>query len=348
MDTHLNIGLIDTPLSGTKESTAIKRWGIDPDHETRKYLSHSDINIGLLLGHESIAETPILPDCRVYLAESVQETNLSLKLLEALDWMANQPIKVLAMPFGEHHGSPFMIPMIQQLLDKDILPVAAIGNKGAGQFSAPGCYQGVLSVGATDRDGHVAAYSGSLNQQNGQCVKPDVVTNGEVFAENRTFQGTSFATTRVAGTLALLRNQNPSVTCQQFINHTCTSSTPLPEAFQRRCAHGTFNPETLKKQLTSNTLEAQSPLSISGKFTDPQLLRVLKQTAANEELEVIACPENHDLEAYKDVKVLRTFAENRVFHIQAPVATLKMMHAQPDILVLQSLHIPPISILQLR
>lgn len=343
----INIGLIDTPLERTGSSDQIIRWRGNSGSGSSQFLSHADINVGLLIGHEAVEETPILPNSRLYVAEAVQESQLALKLLEALEWISNQPVKVVAMPFGEHHGSPFMIPMIQQLLDKDILPVAAIGNKGAGQFSAPGCYQGVLSIGATDATGNVTTYTGSLNRQDGKCLKPDVLTNGDVIADQRLLRGTSFATTRIAGHLASLRHQYPNVTYQQFISHTQLSSTVLPPEFQRRSAHGIFDLKKLNEPIKSEGPGKQSTLSISGKFTDPNLLRLIKQSPNDILVEALVCPAFPELPPYQGVSVRRTFAQNRIFHVKAPVTTLKMMHAQADILVLQSLHIPPISILHL-
>ncbi len=347
MTRGINIGLIDTPLERTKVSDQIVRWEGGFRSNSTDFLSHSDINAGLLMGLEEVNETPILPSGTIYLAEAVQETNLALRLLEALEWMANQPVKVVAMPFGEHHGSPFMIPMIQYLLDKDILPVAAIGNKGAGQFSAPGCYQGVLSVGATDIEGNVPTYSGSLNRQNGKCLKPDVLTLGSVSTENRKVQGTSFATTRLAGHLAIIRQQYPNVTCQQLISHTCLSANTIDDKFKHRCAHGIINFEKLNQPIKPQGPGVRNALSISGKFTDPNLLRIIKQSPVDKLIDVLVCSTTPELPPYAGIIVHRSFAKNKIFHITASVTTLKMMHSQSDISVLQSLQIPPISILHL-
>ncbi len=348
MPPSLNIGLIDTPLSKTEASTHIQKWPGGPASSPSSYLSHSDINVGLLLGSKSVDASPILPKGHIYIAEAVQEDHLALRLLESLEWMAQQPVKVVAMPFGEHHGSPFMIPMIQHLLDKDILPVAAIGNKGAGQFSAPGCYQGVLSIGATDAQGIPATYSGSLNLQNGQCLKPDLLANGEVMADNRIFRGTSFATTRIAGYLASFRHKHPNVTCQQTINHTFFSCDTLPIAFKHRSRLGVLNLEQLGKTPVSENLPPRKALSITGKFTDPNLLRRLERSRSDMMIETIVCPKKPDLSAYTGIEVVRSFANDQILVIKASVSTLLMMHTQPDILVLQSQEIPPISILQLR
>lgn len=343
----LNIGLIDTPLERTELSNQIIRWKGGPEMKTTPFLSHSDVNVGLLIGHDEVDETPIIPNSTIYLAEGVQETNLALNLLEALEWMANQPVKVVAMPFGEHHGSPFMIPMIQQLLDKDILPVAAIGNKGAGQFSAPGCYSQVLSVGATDINGTVPVYSGSLNRNDGSCIKPEVLTLGSVKTASKIVQGTSFATTRLAGSLAILRHNNHNATCQQLINHTYLSANTIQDEFRHRCAHGIVDLEKLNQPIESQSPGKRNALAISGKFTDPNLLMLIKQSPADALIDALVCPTTPELPPYAGVFVHRTFADKKIFHIKAPITTLKMMHTQSDILVLQSLHIPPISILHL-
>lgn len=348
MTDAIHIGLIDTPLERTIASNQIVRWEGGPETRATNFFSHSDVNVGLLIGNDQVAETPIIPTGTIYLADAVQETNLAFKLLEALEWIAKQPVNVVAMPFGEHHGSPFMIPMIRHLLDKDILPVAAIGNKGAGQFSAPGCYHGVLSVGSVDESGKVATYSGSLNLPDGKCLKPEVLTNGSVFVNNRHIQGTSFAATRLAGHLAVLRHKNPHVNYPYVINHVYSSCQPVQAGFKHRCEHGILNLNLLGRPFYHNDSISTKQMTISGKFTDPFLLRQIEQSPPHKTVDLIVCPKNTDLGAYPGIEVVKTFANDQIFAIKASVSTIRMMHTQPDILVLQSQQIPPLSILQLR
>ena len=99
-------------------------------------------------------------------------------------------------------GVPFFI------IFQCILPIAAIGNEGAGKYRAPGFYNNVLSVGAINGGGNVAPFSGSYNDKNTECIKPDIATLGvdieSSFTKIGKQSGTSMAATILAGHAAQL------------------------------------------------------------------------------------------------------------------------------------------------
>lgn len=102
-----------------------------------------------------------------------------------------------------------------------IIPIAANGNGGPECVSsrAPGCYDIVISVGATNSSDGLANYSSRGPTRDGR-VKPDISAPGSKIrscwnasdGDFRTISGTSMATPHVAGVVALVLSANASLT----------------------------------------------------------------------------------------------------------------------------------------
>jgi len=109
--------------------------------------------------------------------------------------------------------------MVNALRAKNVLPVFAVGNEGPGTSRFPGNYDNVLSVGACDRNGAVADFSGSQRfLQPTPRMVPDLVAPGVDILScvpNGRFarmSGSSMATPHVAGLAALLFSAMPEAT----------------------------------------------------------------------------------------------------------------------------------------
>ncbi len=115
-----------------------------------------------------------------------------------------------------------------------IFPVFAAGNAGPtiGSVSSPASNVGVFSVGATDADDEVAAFSARGPSPWGE-IKPAVVAPGVgvlstipggVYGEKN---GTSMATPHVAGLAALMRAVSPTVSIQRMASLITETAHPL-------------------------------------------------------------------------------------------------------------------------
>lgn len=154
----------------------------------------------------------------------------------AMEWCAGRPdIEIMNMSAGLFGYREGLETQVLDLLATGVLPVIAIGNEGRNQTRSPGNYLQVLSVGASNKDRHVSAFSGS-----GQMVfeshaysVPSLVAPGEsVYScvkdggyEN--WDGTSMATPIVAGVAALLLERYPDLTLSELGERLLASCIPL-------------------------------------------------------------------------------------------------------------------------
>lgn len=128
--------------------------------------------------------------------------------------------------------------LLQQLRNSNILPVAAIGNAGAGQFGFPGAFSEAVGVGAVDFNHGVANFSGSAPATANQVAKPDVAGYGvgvnssverdyDGVSIYQRFNGTSMASPYVAGIAALYRSQDPTLSVEEVSDKLMQTARPV-------------------------------------------------------------------------------------------------------------------------
>lgn len=139
------------------------------------------------------------------------------RVLGGMDWAVGLEVRILSMSLGFRGWWDDFLQLTRILRARNVLPVFAVGNEGAGTSRSPGNYPEALSVGAHDRSKRIPSWSSSQRFDRMQDpVVPDLVLPGVSVVSARpgggyqTMDGTSMATPHMAGLAALLMEAYPS------------------------------------------------------------------------------------------------------------------------------------------
>ena len=239
-------------------------YGFDTD-------SHGTHVAGILAG----SRRGIAPGAKLYMASVIESetTGTSLtRVIEGLNWLLSKFVEgenqhlpaVINMSLGMPEVAPRDISradyetriramryIVQDLLEANVLTVAAIGNSGEDTCGYPGAFGETLGVGAVDFEHQVAAFSGNRRPITGpiEADKPDLVGYGvNVFScterdmEGRSYydgmDGTSMASPYVAGIAALYRCAMPARQAADIRETVLKNCLPLPKQPAHRVGMG--------------------------------------------------------------------------------------------------------------
>ncbi|MFS1513902.1 S8 family peptidase [Chengkuizengella sp. SCS-71B] len=131
-------------------------------------------------------------------------------IINAINYAVDKNADIISMSLGGPHDIPELHQAVINAVEKNILVVCAAGNEGDGrshtnEYSYPGSYNEVISVGAIDFEKRSANFTNSNNEID--LVAPGVKVIS-TYPRNKftELSGTSMATPHVSGALALLKN----------------------------------------------------------------------------------------------------------------------------------------------
>ena len=198
---------------------------------------HGSHTAGIIAGRPFLGqEIGVAPGCQLVSAAVIEGGDQVARVLAGVDWMLNFPVRVLNLSLGFQGYFDQYIPLLAKLLEKNVLPVFAIGNGGPGTSCSPANYPQALSVGAVDESGHVDPDSGSetfprkVNPLVPDLVMPgvDIVSANAGGANFRLDSGTSMATPHLAGLATLLVEACPTATASQLQAAICQACSREP------------------------------------------------------------------------------------------------------------------------
>lgn len=355
----IKIGIIDSGVDTTACSLyqSVKAFchiddnGARTDKKYHDPSGHGTFNSALLTGESEHGPAPMIPNAELYVCAAIEGQNLALKSLEALEWMLEQPIDILLMPFGLKGNNPVLSHHLQALVDRGVLPIAAIGNEGAGRHRSPGCYSNVLSVGACHANGEVAAFSGSLNEEGTtECLKPDVACLGvEVESPYKKIgnqNGSSMASALLAGFAAQLWQKKPELTNHQMAQLLIQSAVPSLAGQEHRSKYGIVDVMKAKDsmyRIDSSHNELLTPVEYD-KYVDPYLAQLAKGSS-QKSVDFILVPSStlslsEIMSAYTDMHVKKTYSAGDMVYCSASGSTLSNIIEEGQAKLLQSVTVP--------
>jgi len=192
------------------------------------------------------------------LSAKVTGTNSKTRLLGGLEWLVGQDPRVINISLGLVGYNGYLAVIFQRLRQRNILPVVAIGNEGAGTSRSPGNYVESLSVGAVSPDLQVWESSSSIRfNRHENPWKPDLVAPGVNIASARkgggvaVMSGTSQAAPFVAGVAALLAEAKPGVTMKEIERAILATAKRSDQISEERGGRGLISPEAALAELTA-------------------------------------------------------------------------------------------------
>lgn len=151
-------------------------------------------------------------------------------LLEAMEWMLTQNVKLVSNSWGGYQDDtnlekdPYNL-MVQAWVDKNIFPSFAAGNEGPSDNSVgiPGGLPIAYAVGAVDSSDGTASFSsrGPITWDGVSYNKPEICAPGVKVHSSvpggkyASYSGTSMATPHLSGVVALMLQAKPSLTVEE-------------------------------------------------------------------------------------------------------------------------------------
>ncbi|MEX0920562.1 MAG: S8 family serine peptidase [Candidatus Pacearchaeota archaeon] len=151
----------------------------------------------------------------------------SSDIIEGLDWALENGADIASMSFGAEvdscDGTDVLSRAVDSAVDKGLVVVIAAGNSGPDSetITIPGCSQKGIAVGASDNNDNVPDWSSRGPTADGR-IKPDVLAPGVSIISTRNDgefaigSGTSASTPHVSGLIALLLQEDSSLTSEDL------------------------------------------------------------------------------------------------------------------------------------
>ncbi len=339
----LLIGHLDTGISSSQawliERTAKffaldQTGGLCRSDQVYDRAGHGTHTAGIIFADAYNGLPRLHPDTKLCAVSLSENGKILLNLLTGMDLLLDCDIHILCMPVGVLQRTPLFQPLIRASLDRGILVIAPVGNKGKGNADSPGFYPGVLSVGAVDENGNVAGFSGSFHDEAGHCLKPDIMAPGVNIlsaapgGKTRKRSGTSMACAYIAGAAARLWQAKPNASAHDIKKALLNTALSLRPHQKHRCRTGIAQP----KAALDDLLKAPPGIPANGRgepwghpdavlhtsavppfltqpFIDQRFFNMYKRAKPDSLLESIIIPKKHGRKTLPGMELIRRVQE---------------------------------------
>jgi hypothetical protein len=322
-----------------------------PKVEKKKYpqvkMTHGDVSTLVITSHYRHVLKSQFSSPKFNFATIFEQEKVLHEVMLGLDVILDQPTNILCFSFGITQKSSLFNPFMETCIEKDILVIVPSGNKGEGTILSPGIHPEVLCVGAVDKNGQVANFSGRSHAAD-NCLKPDVAVLGvnvNIPLENdkvHQVSGTSMSCATVAGIAAALFDANPNATTNDVKVALFESCTPAAGSRYGVIDADKAMENILNKAPYATKPEQSKPPSFYGEtYIDHRLKSQCKKAQKrNEKVEALVVADSTKglmarlSENYSDTDFEFTLFRNfDMAHVTATPSFYEALFTQPDIQV---------------
>lgn len=161
---------------------------------------------------------------------------------QGLIWAADHEARVAVISIGLDSGSDFLHAAVQYATDRGVVVCASTGNTGQPGVKYPAKYPETIAVGATDNTDALAEFSTTGPEVTVTAPGFEILSTWDDFFSAPTYayqSGTSSACPMVAGVVALMLSENPSLNTEGVVDILKYHTIDLGLAgFDERFGHG--------------------------------------------------------------------------------------------------------------
>lgn len=148
-------------------------------------------------------------------------------IILGIDWCVRNHMHLVNMSFGMQDRSSALLQAVMNASQSGVAVIASSGNDGRSSgIDYPARYDHTIAVGATNKQGRVAAFTNRSSAID-IYAPGDKIVSAWLGGKYREMSGTSMATSHVTGAIALLLAHKPNLTVAQMKE--IVKRSPLPK-----------------------------------------------------------------------------------------------------------------------
>lgn len=218
-----------TDMSGLGSSNGQKPVGSDSEHGTLVATLLAGRGTGADNGVIGVAPEAMILPISVTLGDGSIDSDT--QIANAVRWAADHGADVINLSLTRNSLSwpQSWDDAFQYAFDKDVVVVAAAGNRGAGTavVGAPATIPGVVSVAGLDEDGEASDRASSQGATIAVSAPSEDLVGVRPGGQYVLWDGTSGAAPLVSGLAALIRAAHPDLDANNVINRLIATATPI-------------------------------------------------------------------------------------------------------------------------